>query len=116
MSGFTAVVFSGPTLGHETVCEILDDPICKPPAAMGDVRRDPAGETPDSPLVTMDGTVVGTPAVLRSIHMRSRLEQSRTRELRAEREALAAQVQGLQARIEPIDSRFCRSHSGNSTN
>ncbi len=62
---------------------------------------DPTGEWRELPFMAFLVTIVGTPAALRSIHMRSRLEESRLREVRSQREALAAQVQGLQARIEP---------------
>jgi hypothetical protein len=55
------VVFSGPTLGHETVCEILDDPICKPPAAMGDVYRC-LDHNPDC-IAIIDGYFEGVPSV-----------------------------------------------------
>jgi hypothetical protein len=61
VSGFTAVVFSGPTLGHETVREILDDPVCKPPAAMGDVYRC-LDHNPDC-IAIIDGYFEGVPSV-----------------------------------------------------
>ena len=37
--------------------------------------------------------LIATPIVLRGIHYRERLEESRSRELRAQREALRAQVE-----------------------
>ena len=61
MSGFTTVVFSGPTLDHGTVCEILDDPICQPPAAMGDVYRC-LDDNPDC-IAIIDGYFEGVPSV-----------------------------------------------------
>ena len=61
MSGFTVVVFSGPTLGHGAVREILGDPICKPPAAMGDVYRC-LDDDPDC-IAIIDGYFEGVPSV-----------------------------------------------------
>jgi hypothetical protein len=61
VSGFTTVVFSGPTLGHRAVREILDDPICKPPAAMGDVYRC-LDDSPDC-IAIIDGYFEGVPSV-----------------------------------------------------
>jgi len=61
VSGFTAVVFSGPTLDHATVGEILDDPICLPPAAMGDVYRC-LDDNPDC-IAIIDGYFEGVPSV-----------------------------------------------------
>lgn len=61
MSGFTTVVFSGPTLSHAKVCEILDDPICQPPVAMGDVYRC-LDYDPDC-IAIIDGYFEGVPSV-----------------------------------------------------
>ena len=61
MSGFTTVVFSGPTLSHAKVREILDDPICQPPAAMGDVYRC-LDYNPDC-IAIIDGYFEGVPSV-----------------------------------------------------
>jgi len=61
VSEFTTVVFSGPTLGHETVCEILDNPICQPPVAMGDVYRC-LDHNPDC-IAIIDGFFEGVPSV-----------------------------------------------------
>lgn len=45
--------------------------------------------------------LVGTPVFMRGAFYRDRIEENRARELRLQREALAAQVQALQARIQP---------------
>lgn len=55
------MVFAGPSLDHATVCENLDDPICLPPAAMGDVYRC-LDDNPDC-IAIVDGYFEGVPSV-----------------------------------------------------
>jgi hypothetical protein len=61
VSGFTTVVFAGPTLDHATVREILGEPICLPPVAMGDVYRC-LDHNPDC-IAIIDGYFDGVPSV-----------------------------------------------------
>jgi signal transduction histidine kinase len=92
---FHAVVLLGWVLLGAAVGEALISPLFPP------IERDPTNEWREIPGIVSLITLFGTPFALRSIYNRQRLEQLRTRELRAQREALAAQVQALQARIEP---------------
>jgi len=61
VSGFTTVVFAGPTIAHATLRDMLDQPICRPPVAMGDVYRcldhDPRC------IAIIDGYFDGVPSV-----------------------------------------------------
>jgi two-component system sensor histidine kinase AlgZ len=82
------------TLGY-AVGNAAVAPLFPPP------EEDPTREWAETPLVMAAAVLVGTPIFLRGVHYRERLAESRARELRAQREALAAQVQALQARMEP---------------
>jgi two-component system sensor histidine kinase AlgZ len=89
-----AVIGSSAVVGY-AVGWLLISPLIPP------VDRDPTREWRDIPAVVFAVTLVGTPVALTWISYRERLQESRTRELSAQRAALAAQLQALQARIEP---------------
>ncbi len=80
----------GSALGGALVAPLM------PPADYVHVR-----EWTEIPGLFFLGTLVVAPIALRGIHYRDKLEQSRTRALRAERAALAEKVRALQARIQP---------------
>jgi signal transduction histidine kinase len=62
---------------------------------------DPTHEWSEIPRLAFLFALVGAPIFLRGVAYRDRMAASRARELRAERELLAAQVRALQARIQP---------------
>jgi len=61
VSAFATVVFSGPTLSHDKVREILGDAICLPPVAIGDVYR--CMDHNPCCIAIIDGYFEGVPSV-----------------------------------------------------
>lgn len=88
------VVLSGALLGS-ALGGALVSPLM-PPAEL-----DPTREWAEIPGLFFLVTLIAAPIALRGIHYRDSLERSRMRALRAESEALSAQVRALQARIQP---------------
>jgi hypothetical protein len=92
---FHAVIIVGWGLVGLAVAKPLVQSLAPPPAV------DPTHEWSEIPSVTFLLTVVGAPVFLRGVAYRDRVAESRANALQAERAALVAQVQALQARIQP---------------